>query len=145
MNKYSFYCELTLSDSEDIYIITRKCVAKHGVVIPESKTDMVVELYVNMNGKSFSFWKDSLGKYVDFILSKNTNVIKNNKKSDKDANESTNKELNDSLTFSFDNNILTIYDSNGTIHEIPIPDVKPLEDKIKELEGRIRKLEDALL
>jgi len=102
-------------------------------------------MYVNMNGKSFSFWKDSLGKYVDFILSKNTNVTTNNKKSDKDANESTSKELNDSLTFSFDNNILTIYDSNGTIHEIPIPDVKPLEDKIKELEGRIRKLEDALL
>lgn len=48
--KYSFYCELTLSDSEDIYIITRKCVAKHGVTIPESNTDMVVELYVNMNG-----------------------------------------------------------------------------------------------
>ena len=102
-------------------------------------------MYVNMNGRSFSFWKDSLGKYVDFILSKNTNVTTNNKKSDKDANESTSKELNDSLTFSFDNNILTIYDSNGTIHEIPIPDVKPLEDKIKELEGRIRKLEDALL
>ena len=102
-------------------------------------------MYVNMNGKSFSFWKDSLGKYVDFILSRNTNVTTNNKKADKDANESTSKELNDSLTFSFDNNILTIYDSNGTIHEIPIPDVKPLEDKIEELEGRIRKLEDALL
>ena len=102
-------------------------------------------MYVNMNGKSFSFWKDSLGKYVDFILSKNTNVTTNNKKAYKDANESTSKELNDSLTFSFDNNILTIYDSTGTIHEIPIPDVKPLEDKIEELEGRIRKLEDALL
>ena len=102
-------------------------------------------MYVNMNGKSFSFWKDSLGKYVDFILSKNTNVTTNNKKADKDANESTSKELNDSLTFSFDNNILTIYDSNGTIHEIPIPYIKPLEDKIEELEGRIRKLEDALL
>ena len=102
-------------------------------------------MYVNMNGRSFSFWKDSLGKYVDFILSKNTNVTTNNKKSDKDANESTSKELNDSLTFSFDNNILTIYDSNGTIHEIPIPDVKPLENKIEELENRIRKLEDALL
>ena len=101
-------------------------------------------MYVNMNGKSFSFWKDSLGKYVDFILSKNTNAATNNKKSDKDTNESTNKELN-ALTFSFDNNILTIYDSNGTIHEIPIPDIKILENKIEELEGRIRKLEDELL
>ena len=102
-------------------------------------------MYVNMNGKSFSFWKDSLGKYVDFTLSRNTNVTTNNQTNKVSTESNASKELNNSLNFSFDNNILTIYDSNGIIYEIPIPDIKPLEDKIEELEGRIRKLEDALL
>lgn len=48
--KYDFYTELTLFYEDDIYIITRKCVAKHGVTIPESSADMVIELYVNFNG-----------------------------------------------------------------------------------------------
>ena len=48
--KYSFYTELTINDIDNIYIITRKCVAKHGVNIPQSNSDLVVELYVNANG-----------------------------------------------------------------------------------------------
>lgn len=52
--KYSFYTELTLSDGDDIYIITRKCVAKHGIDIPEKNSDMVIELYVNANGNMLS-------------------------------------------------------------------------------------------
>lgn len=51
--KYSFYTELTLSNGEDFYIITRKCVP-NGVTIPECNADMVVELYVNVNGNILS-------------------------------------------------------------------------------------------
>ena len=48
--KYSFYAELTLTDGDNIYIITRKCVPKHGVGVPSCNADMVVELFVNSNG-----------------------------------------------------------------------------------------------
>ena len=63
-------------------------------------------MYVNINGKSFSFWKDSLGKYVDFTLSRNTNVTTNNQTNKVSTESNASKELNNSLAFSFENNVL---------------------------------------
>ena len=95
--------------------------------------------YINREKKIISIWDELNGKYIDFFKEINSSILTTNNSTINDSNRS-----NNIYSFNLVNDNLIITDSKGVIIEIPIPNEDNINNKIKNLEERLKELEKIL-